>query len=275
MPDILHIVVVLQHLQQLLHLLQRFFVRGDHGILRDHLHLGAQEGQSLRFQLLTHGGELIGIGGDLESVVHGLHVLGARIQHGHHHFVLIGIRSALDHQNALLVEHEAHAARYAQRAAIFRKAVTHIAGGTVAAVGNGFHDHGHTAGGIALVGDFFVIDIAQFTRGLFDGTLDIIVGHIVAFGLGDHIAQLGVAVRVAAAFAHRDGDFTPDLGKNLTAKGVRLAFLDFNVSPFAVSGHRISLSLSNQGRERARKGATPPLCRMRLTIIAHSGPAVK
>ena len=115
--------------------------------------------------------------------------------------------------------------------------LAHVAGGTVAVVGDGFHDHGHAAGRIAFVGDGFVVHIAQLAGSLLDGALDIIVGHVVALGLGDDVAQLGVAFGIAAAFAHGDGDFTADLGKDLAAGRVGLALLHCDIMPFAVSGH--------------------------------------
>ena len=114
-----------------------------------------------------------------------------------------------------------------------------VAGGAVAVIGNGFHDHGHAAGGIAFVGDLLVIHIAQLARGLLDGAGNIVVGHIIGLGLGDNVAQLAVHIRIAAAFAHGDGNFAADLGEDLATGGVRLALLRLNVMPLGMTGHRI------------------------------------
>ena len=115
--------------------------------------------------------------------------------------------------------------------------MAHIRAGAVAVIGYDIANDSHAAGGIAFINDFFVVDAAAFARGLFDGALNVIVGHVIGLGLGDDIAQLAVAFRVRAALAHSDGDFTADLGKDLAARGVRLALFRLNIMPFGMTGH--------------------------------------
>lgn len=65
-PDVLHVLVILQHVDELVHALD--VVLAGHGdvILRHHLDLGAFEGIALVLQGLHHVVEAVGIGGDLE-----------------------------------------------------------------------------------------------------------------------------------------------------------------------------------------------------------------
>lgn len=61
---VLHVVVVLQHLQQLLNLLDRFFVRQRNRVLRNLVHFSGQEGDALLLQRFADGGEVVRRGVD-------------------------------------------------------------------------------------------------------------------------------------------------------------------------------------------------------------------
>ena len=110
-----------------------------------------------------------------------------------------------------------------------------IGRGTVAVIGHGRNDDRNAARRIAFVLNLFVIDVAQFARRLGDGALDVFVGHIAGLGLRDYVAELAVDGRVAAAVAHRDGDFTADLRKDFAALGVRLALFVLDICPLGMA----------------------------------------
>ena len=76
MPDVLDVVVVLQHVDELGHVLQVALAAEVDVVLGHHLHLGADEGVSLGLQSLHHVVEGVGIGGDLQGGTVGLEVLG-------------------------------------------------------------------------------------------------------------------------------------------------------------------------------------------------------
>ena len=88
---------------------------------------------------------------------------------------------------------------------------------TIAVVRHDINDDRDAARAISFIGDLFVIHVAQFTRSLFDGTGDIVVGHIICLCLGNYIAQFGIVCRVAAALFYSNGDLTADLGENFAA----------------------------------------------------------
>ena len=80
MPDVLHVLVILQHIQELGHAAD--IVLAGHGdvVLRNHLDLRAGEGIALGLQCLDNVVEAVGISGDLEHRTVGLHILRAGIQ---------------------------------------------------------------------------------------------------------------------------------------------------------------------------------------------------
>ena len=68
MPDVLHVVVVLQEVDETLHILEiALGGKGDVG-LGDHLDLGAGEAVALLLQGLHHVVEGVGIAGDLQKL---------------------------------------------------------------------------------------------------------------------------------------------------------------------------------------------------------------
>ena len=76
-PHILHILVLLQHIQKLGHAANVIFVGHGNIVLRYHLDLSALEGIALLLQRFHHIIKAVGIGGDLEHGAVSLHVLGA------------------------------------------------------------------------------------------------------------------------------------------------------------------------------------------------------
>lgn len=246
MPDVLHIVVVLQHVDELLHVFHIALAGELDVILGDHLHLGADEGIPLLLQSLYHVIEGVWLAGDLQGGAVGLEVRRAGVQSIHHDGVLVQLALlVVNDDDALFVEGPADAALGAQVAVALVKGVADLRGGTLAVVGQGVHDDGHAAGAVALVGDGFVVVGVAGAQGLVDGALDIVVGHVDRLGLGDDGGKAGVVVGVAgAALLHRHDDLAGNFSERGGALGVGRALGFLNIMPFGMSGHSVLLSFN-------------------------------
>src|SRR5699024_7502366 len=234
-PDVLHVVVILQRVQQLAHQLELVGVGqagGGHG---HHGQVRRDELVPLGLQRVADGREAVGIGGDLGGVLARVKVLGAGVQGVHHGLVGVLVLQR-DVDDALLGEQEAHTAQCAQVAAVLIKIVAQVGGGAVAVVGQGLDHDGHAAGAVALVVDGLVLGLVA-ALGLFDDALDVVIGHVHPLGLADQVGQLAVGGGIGAAVADRHADLAADLGKDLGAGAVGLFLLALDVVPFAMSRH--------------------------------------
>src|SRR5690606_17402811 len=104
-------------------------------------------------------------------------------------------------------------------------------------VGHAVDQDGSAAGTIAFITDLFEVVAIGSARAALNGALDVVLGHVGRGGLVPGQAQTRVGVRVGAAGACRNGDFTDDLGPELAALGVLTPFAVLDVCPFTVSGH--------------------------------------
>ena len=93
------------------------------------------------------------------------------------------------------------------------------------------------SGAVAFVGDVFKVCAVALAGVLGDHTVDVVIGHVEGFGLGDDIAEAGVGHGVGTTVFNGDGDLTADFGKDLGALGVAGFFLMLYVVPFGVTGH--------------------------------------
>ena len=99
--------------------------------------------------------------------------------------------------------------------------MAHLARGTVAVIGHGLNDDGDALRTVAFIGDFFIVLGIAGAERLVDRALDIVIGHVGRFRLGDHSRELGIAARIAAAaLLDRNDHLACDLGKGLCALGV-------------------------------------------------------
>ena len=104
-------------------------------------------------------------------------------------------------------------------------------------IGQGLHDHGHTAGAVALIGDGLVVIGVSGAQCLVDGTLDIVIRHINSLCLGNHRRQTGVVggIAGAAALLHSHNDFLGNFGKCGRALGIGSALGLLNIVPLGMS----------------------------------------
>ena len=110
-----------------------------------------------------------------------------------------------------------------------------IACGAVAVIGKSFNYNGNSAGAVAFVNDVFKGCFVAHAGGFFNGSVYVVVRHIVGFRLKDKSLQLAVVVGVRASFTDCYGDFTADFGENLAAGSVYAFFFAFDGTPFGMS----------------------------------------
>ena len=118
----------------------------------------------------------------------------------------------------------------------FIKIMAQIACRAVAVVGERFDDDRDAARAVALVDDILVAVLVVAAGRFFDDALDVLVRNVERLRLGDQIAQLAVRVGIGTALSDADGNLTADLGKNLGALLVGLAFFALDGTPFGMSG---------------------------------------
>ena len=237
MPDVLHVLIVIQHIQKLRHAADIVLTGHDNVVLGNHLDLRTLEGIALLIQRLDHVVEAVRIGGDLKHGAVGLHILGAGIQRVHHHGILVQLALfVVNDDHALAVKGPADAALSTHALAEFVKIMADLGCSALTVVGQRLHDDSNAAGAVALVGDRFIVIGIAGTQCLVDGALDVVVGHIGCLGLGDNSGQAGVVVGVAAA-ALLDGhdDLLGDLGECGAALGVGRPLGLLNIVPLGMS----------------------------------------
>jgi len=238
---VLDVLVILEHIEQLFHVLDVLVALELDIGLRDEADVRADEGIVLLLERLDHVVERVGVGRDLENIVLGVEVIGAGIERIHHDGVLVIVAVlVVDDDNALAVERPAHAALRAHALAVLIEIVTDLRRGALAVVGQRLNDHGHTAGAVALVSNsLVVVGVARAER-LVDGALDVVVGHIGCLRLGDDGRETGVVIRIArAALLDGDDDLLGDLGEGGAALGVSRALRLLDIVPLGMSGHDV------------------------------------
>ncbi len=112
-----------------------------------------------------------------------------------------------------------------------------IACGAVAVISECFNDNGNTRGTVTLINDFFVIFSAVFTCRLFDDALNVVVGNVVCFCLGDNVLELEVACGIGTTLLYGDGNLTTYFCENFCFCTVGFFFFTLDGTPFVVSSH--------------------------------------
>ena len=233
MPDVLHIIVIVEKIQRLLQVLDRTLVSQLHPRLRNHGHLGGNRHHTRLFQCRVHTAPLVGIRIDFVAVLLLGKILRACVQSGHHQIVRIHVALFLvDDDKAFLVKHEGDAALCADAAVTLGKGASHVGGCTVNVIRQRIHNNCHAAWTISLVGDILVIHVSAFAGCLPDAPVDGIVGHVVGFRLGDHLGQLKVVRRIGTALLHRHRNFPADDCKDFPFRRIVLFFLMFDICKF-------------------------------------------
>ena len=238
---ILDVLVVVEHVEQLFHVLDVLVALELDVGLRDEADVRADEGVVLLLEGLDDVVECVGVGRDLEDVVLGVEIVGTGVERIHHDGVLVVVAVlVVDDDDALAVERPADAALRAHALAVLIEVMADLRCGALAVVGQCLDDDGHAAGTVALVSNgLVVIGVARAER-LVDGALDVVVGHVGSLRLGDDGREAGVVIRIArAALLDGDDDLLGDLGEGGAALGVSCALRLLNIVPLGMSGHDV------------------------------------
>ena len=229
----LNVVILIEKVQNSLHLLLCVIIGEGNPGLGNHGHVRLKHGNVLLLQSLAHCGEIIRCGEDLVAVLFLGEVFCAGIQ-CHHHQV-VGFHLALfliDDDLALLIKHEGNAARSSDIAVALGECRTYVGCGTVLVVGKGLYNDCHAGRAVALIGQVLVVDGIGVTGCLLDASVDGIVGHVGCLRLGNHIAKLAVVGRICTALFYGNRDLTADNGKDLALSGIILLFLVLDIGKF-------------------------------------------
>ena len=109
MPDVLDIVIVLQHINELLHILQVALIGEGDVVLGHHGNVGGKERIDLILQRLDHRIEIVRLTADLHNRTIRLKVTGTSLQRIHHDGVLVQLLIlVVNDDDALLVKAPRH-----------------------------------------------------------------------------------------------------------------------------------------------------------------------
>ena len=115
-------------------------------------------------------------------------------------------------EDAFMVEHESHAAAVAQRTAALVEIHADVGHRAVGIVGRSLHEEGDAVRAVAFVDHLLVIG-GILLGGTLDGTLDVLLGHVLGLGVLNQNAQAGVARRVGTSGLDGDLDLFAQLGE--------------------------------------------------------------
>ncbi|VTR69838.1 hypothetical protein DESC_780026 [Desulfosarcina cetonica] len=238
--DLLDIVAVIHGVQEFEHAFgfaagKRAHVLGQHG------HFFIRVGNFGAVQGLLDRIEIFGRGNDFESVIFFANIFSAGLK-GHLHEVFLVYRRFVHAEVALFIEHPGHTAVFPHVAAVFVEDMANLGHGAVLVVGQGFHQNGCSTGAVTFIGTLFVADPLELTGTLFDGPLDVILGHV--FGLGRHHrrTQARIGIDIAAARTGSHGNFLDQFGEDLPPFGILGALAVFDGRPLIMSRHSFLLS---------------------------------
>ena len=202
----------------------------------------------------AHRGQVGRLAGDLEDVVVGADVLGARVDRDHQ--VVLGVALGVDDHDALLVEQVGDGARLAEVAVVLGERVADLGARAVAVVRRRLDEQRHAAGAVALVGDGLErLGVAALAGALGDRALDVVLGHRRVLGLLHGQRERGVALDVAAALLRRHRDGARELGEQLAAACVDDRLLVLDPRPLGMTGHGGRVYFATQGARPAAHSA--------------------
>src|SRR6266851_1399023 len=233
--DLLHVVDVLQRLEQLLHpprliAFQNVFRGGLHGDFREvRLQPGFCEPVSHRDEIggrANHFHRAVVVGGD---------VLGAGVERRFHDFFLA--RPGRENELAAVLEEERDRPVGAEIASVLGEGVAHLRHGSDAVVAQAVHHHRRPARPVALVAGLLVADALQAARAALRRALDRVLGHVRVVRLVDRKAQPRVHRRIGPAQARGHRDLLDQPREDLALLGVRRRFLVLYVGPSGMSCH--------------------------------------
>ena len=141
--------------------------------------------------------------------------------------------------HAAVLEQVAHAAGFAEVAAVLAEGQANLGGGPVAVVGEGLDQHRHPAGAVALVAHLGkgIGTAAALARALGDRPLDVGAWDPRRLGLLDRCAQLEIGGGIGPAPGGH-GDLAAQAGEHRAALGIHHGLGALDLGPSAMAGHR-------------------------------------
>ena len=237
MPDILHVIVVIQAVDQAVELLDNVSIVHINPAVRSRADRRLGEAPAGRLERLENIGEVLRYGIDDVGALVILEVLGPGLD-GLHHQDLFPVSGIVEHQNAALLEHEAHAAGGAEIATVAVKGMADIAGGAVAVVGQCADDEGHSGRSVALVADFLEVGCVHGAGRAPDAALNVVIRHVLASGLCDDVAQRAVDVRIGPSGTHGNLNLAPEFRVDFRPGSIRSTLFPLDIIPLGVTCHR-------------------------------------
>lgn len=241
MPDVLHVIVVVQAIDQAVELFHGLGVVHIDPVVRGRTDCRLGEAPAGLLKRLKNIGEVFRFGIDDIGALVILEVLGPGLDGLHHQSLginLFPVCGIIKHQSPALLKHEAHAAGGAEIAAVAVKGMADIAGGTVAIVGQRADNKGHSGGTVTLVADFLKVGRVHGAGRTLDAALDVVARHVLALGLRYNIAQGTIDVRIGPTGAHGNLNLPPELREYLGPGRIRGSLFSFDVTPLGMTGHR-------------------------------------
>src|SRR6266404_912137 len=251
--DLLHVVVILEHLEELQSLLG-LPAAERHRALRHHRDLRGRDGDPRLVERRFHVLELLRRDGHLEDVAAVTDVVRAALER-HVQHALLGGGALLDRDQPLLGEHPGDAAARAQVAVVLLEDVADLGDRPVTVVGQDRDHDRDPRGAVALVVDLLVVDALELARPLLDRALDVVARHARGLRRRDGGAQAGIGVDVTAPHTRGDGDLLDHLGEDLAALGVLGRLLVLDRAPLRVAGHEFPFPIRIVGRRALSRSA--------------------
>src|SRR5579884_1537275 len=110
--------------------------------------------------------------------------------------------------------------------------VSNFADDAIAVGSHHLNDHPHAAWTVAFEIHFLILFALDLSGAALDGSLDILIRHVLVFGSGNSRAEPGVGVGIATTDARRNRDFADQFGENAPPFGVGSRLFVFNRRPF-------------------------------------------
>ena len=133
-----------------------------------------------------------------------------------------------------MFEHECHAARSTEGTAALVEIHAHAGHRAVGVVRRRFHHDRNAVRAVSFVDHLLVVG-RILLRGTLDRTFDILLGHVLRFGVLDEDTQAGISRGVGSSGLDCDLDLLADLGEYARHMSPALQFSRFTV--FKSSSH--------------------------------------
>src|SRR5207247_2989077 len=127
---------------------------------------------------LAHRGEILRRGDDVERLFFDANVLGAGLEGGHHHRVLVRVLFG-DGDDPFRIKDPGDTPLLAQAPAVLGEGIAQLGDGAVAVVGEGVHHYGGAAGAVTFIGKLVVSDALHFAGASLDRPLAVLRGPAV------------------------------------------------------------------------------------------------